>query len=209
MKRLPILLTLAVTVAAAGAAHADKLVIFKNGKAMRAHSVTQDGIWLKCEFENKNYISVKASSVAGIEEAAVGTNEGELRTNKVAAGSGYTPPASQGFSPNETQQHEMMQQQHQQAQQPPEHEEPGAALAEEQEAIRRQGGVVGGVGGGIRGGRRGGLSQQAGPIQGLQPLNQPQTPFQGRRALTQRDQQRRLSRFGQPDPQQEGNQDNN
>jgi hypothetical protein len=206
MKRLPVLLTVVVALGAAGAAHADKLIIFKNGKAMRAHSVAQDGVWLKCEFENKNFISVKASSVASIEEAAVGSNEGELRANKVAVGSGYTPPPNQGFSPNEGQQHEM---QAQHPQQPPEPEEPGAALAEEQEAIRRQGGVVGG---GIRSGRRG-LNQQANPVPGLQPLNQQQTPFQGRRSLSPREQQRRLSRFGQPDPsqqqQQEGNQDNN
>src|SRR5688572_32364573 len=109
MKRLPILLTVVAALAAAGSARADKLVIFKNGKALKATSVVKDGLWLKCEFDKGNFISVKASAVESIEEAAVGSNEGELRTNKVAPGSGYQPPAN--FNPNEPSQHEMAQQQ--------------------------------------------------------------------------------------------------
>lgn len=74
-------------------ASADKLVVFKNGKAMKVKSVTMDGKWAKCEFEDKNFISVHSSTILNIEDAASGSNAGELRPNQVAAGVGG------GFNP--------------------------------------------------------------------------------------------------------------
>ena len=177
MKRLLIALAL---VFIASPLPADTLVLFKNGKAMRVKSVTKDGQWLKCEFEDKNFISVPASGVLRVEEAALGGSGGELRPNQVAAGTGgaYVPPprggSDQGPPP------EM----------PPE-EDLAAAIAEEQAAVARQGpprpGVVGGRGN-LPGGR--GIpippGQNPGIQQGFQPLNQAGTPFQNRRLNEQR-----------------------
>ncbi len=81
----------------AGPAAADKLVVFKNGKAMRVKSVQNEGKWMKCEFEDKNFISVLASTVADVEEAVSSSSAGELRPTQVASssgggGGGYSPP---------------------------------------------------------------------------------------------------------------------
>jgi hypothetical protein len=205
---------------AAGPAHADKLVVFKNGKALKAKSIIKDGAWLKCEFEGNNSISVKASSVDSIEEAAVGSNEGDLRFNKVAASSGSFAPNRPPAAYTDEGHQEAQAQQAQAAQQQAQDEEAAmaAAAAEEAEARRQAGTAVGGNVNGLRAGQRGngiGLNQQNqngvnGGFQQFQPLNQARTPFQGRNGLTPRDQQRRLSRFGvQPQQQQpEGNQEN-
>ena len=217
MKRISRLMAIGLVLAAAGAAgpaHADKLVVFKNGKALKAKSVTKDGAWLKCEFEGTNFISVKASSVDSIEEAAVGSNEGDLRFNKVAASSGsYTPNRPPAYT-DEGHQEAQAQAAQQQAQD--EEAAMAAAAAEEAEARRQAGTAVGGGVNGLRAGQRAiGQNQNqngvnANTVNGFQPLNQSNTPFQNRRGITARDQQRRLSRFGvQPQQQQpEGNQDN-
>jgi hypothetical protein len=224
MKRISRLLAIGLVLAAgaaAGPAHADKLVVFKNGKALKAKSVTKDGIWLKCEFEGNNFISVKSASVESIEEAAVGSNEGDLRFNKVAASSGSFAPNRPPAYTDEGHQEAQAQAAQQQSQD--EEAAMAAAVAEEAEARRQAGTAVGGNVNGLRAGQRGsGIGQpnqnglnrnNANGFGQFQPLNQANTPFQGRGGITPRDQQRRLSRFGvqpqQQQPQQpEGNQEN-
>ncbi|MGH9866967.1 MAG: hypothetical protein ACREAA_02220 [Candidatus Polarisedimenticolia bacterium] len=214
VRTLAILLVLAVAGVFSGAVHADKLVVFKNGKALKAKSVVEDGQWLKCEFEDNNFISVKASLVQGIEEAAIGASDADLRFNKVAAGSGYTPPPAPraddgGGSAAQAAAQQQLQQQ--------EENDAAAAALEEQQAIQAQGGVFMGNKNGRRGLNPGNQQQmqqqqqQNGGIQGLTPLNQAQTPFQNRGLSPRQANQRRGSRFGaqpQGNNQQEGNEQN-
>jgi len=77
-----------------GSAWADKLVLFKNGKALRVKAAVPDGKWLKCDFENGNFMSVPAAEVRKVEDAALGGKEGTFRANQVAEGVGtpYSPP---------------------------------------------------------------------------------------------------------------------
>jgi len=167
---------------------ADSLVMFRNGKAMRVKSVIKDGDWLKCEFEDKNFISVPAAGVLKIEEAALGSTAGELRANQVAAGTGggYVPPPRDAGVPNEPAEEES-------APPPPDED----FLRQQQLQQQQQLGVVGGRGSlANRNGRAGvpippGTNpgvQQGVPqgIQGLQPLNQANSPFHNRRLSEQR-----------------------
>jgi hypothetical protein len=83
---------------AAPDAMADKLVIFKNGKAMRVKAATPEGKWLKFDLDGENFIAVRASEVQGMEDVAGGSSEGSMTPNQVAAGSGggaYSPRQSQ------------------------------------------------------------------------------------------------------------------
>ena len=88
----------AAVLAGGSPAFADKLVVFKNGKAMRVKSVQKDGTWLRCEFDNNDFLSVPANRVASIEDASAASPGKEVRVNQVAAGSGspYQPPQGQG-----------------------------------------------------------------------------------------------------------------
>lgn len=92
---------MALAIAALGArpALAEKLVIFKNGKALRVKSVTQDGKWLRLEFDGKDFMAIPFSGVASIEDSISNAGVGEMKLNQVAAGSGgggggggYVPP---------------------------------------------------------------------------------------------------------------------
>ncbi|HET9481328.1 MAG TPA: hypothetical protein VFP98_06180 [Candidatus Polarisedimenticolia bacterium] len=169
---------IAAVLAGPAPARADKLVIFKNGKSLRVKSAVKDGKWLKCQFEDKNSMSVLADGVLSIEEAALGAREGEFRANQVAVGSGYTPrsspvrPGAGGGQPAEISAQESA--------------DLAASIAEEQEARRlnppNQTGRPG------RRGRFGAVPQQPPIIQGLTPLNQTGTPFQSRqgRSLSNR-----------------------
>lgn len=87
-KRGLLVIVLAPTIMAfaTGAMAAEKLVIFKNGKAMRVKSAVHDGRWLKCGFDDKNYISVPASGVLRIEETTAGPDKAKIPANQVAAG---------------------------------------------------------------------------------------------------------------------------
>ena len=148
---------------------ADTLVLFKNGKAMRVKSVTKEGKWLKCEFEDKNFISVPAAGVLRVEEAALGGTAGELRPNQVAAGTGggYVPGPRGGGEPAP------------QIEPLPEED----TTEGDKEDFLRQPAVVG------RTNFRGipiPPGQNPGIQQGLGPLNQPNTPFQNRRLNEQR-----------------------
>ncbi|HEY3176215.1 MAG TPA: hypothetical protein VGK94_10725 [Candidatus Polarisedimenticolia bacterium] len=92
------LIGMAALMSLSSPALADKLVIFKNGKAMRVKSAVPNGKWLKCELDDKNFISVHESTILVIEEAALGGSAGEHRTNQVATGTGggYVPSAGGG-----------------------------------------------------------------------------------------------------------------
>jgi hypothetical protein len=83
------------SLAGSSPALADKLVIFKNGKAMRVKSVTKDGNWLKCEFDNNDFLSVPADRIGSIEDASGTLPASNTKINQVASGSGggaYQPP---------------------------------------------------------------------------------------------------------------------
>lgn len=151
---------------------ADTLVMFKNGKAMRVKSATKEGQWLKCEFEDKNFISVPAAGVLKVEEAALGGTAGELRANQVAVGTGggYVPGPRGG--PDAAP-----------ASEPPVEEDP-ATTAGDQEDFLRQQAVAGRASFAGRDKFRGTPippGQNPGVQQGLQQLNQPGTPFPNRR----------------------------
>lgn len=184
------LVALAALFSVSSPALADKLVVFRNGKAMRVKSATKDGKWLKCEFEDKNYISVPGSTVLAIEEAALGASTGDLRPNQVAAGSGggYVPgprggdagpPPEAPLSDNQISD-----------------DDPSIGVEEEQ-AYQRQKAMEAQAAAGRRGMTRGipiAPGQNPGAIQqgltgipgGFQPLNQATTPFQNRRLNTRR-----------------------
>jgi hypothetical protein len=70
-----------------GSAKADKLVIFKNGKALLVKSVEQDGKWVKCSFGGDDSMSVPAASIAEVTEAEIGQNtRGDDAPNQLAQG---------------------------------------------------------------------------------------------------------------------------
>lgn len=64
----------AALLALTSTATAEKLVVFKNGKVMLAKSVTEEKEWLKCEFENGNFMSIPRKGVASIEESTLPEN---------------------------------------------------------------------------------------------------------------------------------------
>jgi hypothetical protein len=192
LRRIAIMLTITLSILCltSGPASADKLVLFKNGKAMRVKTVTSDGQWLKCEFEDKNFLSVRASSVLGVEDAVLGSQTGELRPNQVAVGVGGGafnpgpagigaggPPPEVAQSADEAQDQADLQ----------------AAIAEEQAARNGQPQVQQGQQFGVNNGfgrraSRIGGQPQANPFQpgGLQPLNQNGSVVFPNRGLTQR-----------------------
>jgi len=167
---------------------ADNLVIFKNGKAMRVKGYAKEGKWLKCQFEDKNSISVPLGTVLSIEEVTGNSREGELRPNQMAAGTGApysggaqgpvgdvgVPPEAQPAYDNAQEQADIQ-----------------AQFAEEEAARRLQQQQASGL---ATRGRRGGPVQpgqllpgqpasqpgQPGFLGGFQPLNQAGTPFQNR-----------------------------
>ena len=190
IRRASIILSIIVSIfcLAPGPASADKLVVFKNGKAMKVKSITHDGKWLKCEFDDKNYLAVEATKVLNIEEVAVGSSAGELRPNQVVAGGvgGFSPgpggigaggvPPETAPAPDESAQ---------------EQADIQAAIAEEQAARQAQAqqqglGVNNGANNGLgrRGTRIGGQPVGQPNQNGLQPT-QPGSIFQNRN-LTQR-----------------------
>src|SRR5262245_42516703 len=111
---------------------ADSLVMFKNGKAMRVKTVTKQKDWLKCEFEDKNFISVPASSIARIEEADLGGKACELRATPVETGTGggYVPPPRDQSVQNDP---------------PPAEEEQVQPSPQDEDFLRQQGVGVNGV----------------------------------------------------------------
>lgn len=157
---------------------ADTLILFKNGKAMRVKSVTKDGQWLKCEFEDKNFISVPASGVLKLEEAALGGTAGELRPNQVAVGSGggYVPGPRGGPDSGQATEAPVEADSDTTADDPEDYmrADPVAARAEAAGRYNFRGGVPIPPG------------QNPGVQQGLQQLNQPRTPFANRRLSEQR-----------------------
>ncbi len=93
-----VLASLSALVLATPDAMADKLVIFKNGKAMRVKSATLESKWLKFDLDGENFIAVRASEVEAMEDVAGGSSEGSLTPNQVADGSGggaYSPRQNQ------------------------------------------------------------------------------------------------------------------
>ena len=71
----------------ATAAHADKLVVFKNGKAMKIKNVTEDGQWLRLEFDDDNFMAVPRSGIETILEAAPGSANAAPAANQLVPGS--------------------------------------------------------------------------------------------------------------------------
>jgi len=180
---------LALVCLCASPAHADKLVIFKNGKALRVKSITHDGKWMRLEFDGKDFLAVPASGIATVEDSFANSAVGELKLNQVAVGSGgvggggYSPPPprneDQGLPPDINA-----------GQEQADADDAQAALVEEQAAKQNQ--LNGYVGAGAPiGGRRGrALSNQQQQMQqgvipgipgGLQPIGaQPNQPFNNR-----------------------------
>jgi len=90
-----ILLLAAVFAFAVAPAHADKLVMFKNGKAMKIKDVQKDGEWLRLLFDDKNFVAVRMAEVDDIIEAAAGSTTaapGE-RVNQLVEGQRGLPSA--------------------------------------------------------------------------------------------------------------------
>ena len=186
--------TLVILCFAQSPASADQLVVFKNGKAMRVKSTVHDGKWLKCEFEDKSFLSILNSQVSSVEEATLASNNANLRVNQMVAGSGGGGgfnPGPQGLGAGGL---------------PPDVPAPAAddsaqeqadvanAIAEEEAARRassqQPNAPFGSQSGptGRRGSRFGGTAQPFQPFQqgGIQqPNQQQQSPFQNR-SLTQR-----------------------
>ncbi len=65
---LPILLLLGTA-----PGRADKLVVFKNGKALLVQTVETQDQWLKLGFDRDNFLSVPAASVTAVEETETAT----------------------------------------------------------------------------------------------------------------------------------------
>ena len=189
-----------------GEARADKLIFFKNGKALRVKSVKEDGVWLRCVLEDKNVLSVPNSGVQSIAEASTPAREGP--TNQVAVGTGtpYTGRGGGGGGGGEQPDYAAA-------------AEAAAAAAEAQEqathaANQEQTGVTAagapraGFGRNAVGGRRGGVGAQPNAsnnpmLPGFQPMNQAVSPFPNRnRALNQQPQRNNPGRFRAQVPQQ-------
>lgn len=188
LRRVGILLLVLVAILSLTprAALADKLVVFKNGKAMKVKSISQDGKWVKCEFEEKNYLAVEASRILSVEDVVPGSSAGDLRPNQVIAGSGggYTPAPGgyNGLPPDVPSSPDGAQEQ----------AEAQAALAAEQQAsqeAQQQSGVIGigrrgarvgrGVTGAAQFGQAGAQQGQNGSIfqnRSLTQGNRPQPP---------------------------------
>ena len=88
MRKTPLIALVAASVLlAATAAHADKLVVFKNGKAMKIKNVTEDGQWLRLEFDATNFMAVHRSRIETILEAAAGSADAAPAANQLVPGS--------------------------------------------------------------------------------------------------------------------------
>lgn len=71
MKRIiRTLLPVLVVSLAAGPALADKLIVFKNGKVMRAKDVTPDGKWTYADLGKGATVGVRTSDIQSIEDSA-------------------------------------------------------------------------------------------------------------------------------------------
>ncbi len=201
-------LALLVICPAASILHAEKLVVFKNGKAMRAVSVVEEGPWLKCEFGDGNYAAIPRRSVESIEEAALLPPGAGSAANQLVDG----PRGAANFTPSSP---------------GPEISSPSVgagrlgrnapavgdeggvvdeeearrqALEEEAEALRGGGGPVDAFG-------RRSVPLNNVPIQGLQPLVQPApnqaiSPTDGRRGIGRKRDRGNVTQLpGQSEPQ--------
>lgn len=76
-KTIRALLPLLVVTLAAGPALADKLVVFKNGKVLRAQGVTSEGQWTYADLGKGATVGVRTADILRIEESAGGGKKTE------------------------------------------------------------------------------------------------------------------------------------
>ena len=69
-----------------GPAMADKLVIFKNGKALLASTAEEDGQWLKVSFGGDDWMSVPVTSIAEVIDAALAPGARAAAPNQLVEG---------------------------------------------------------------------------------------------------------------------------
>jgi len=80
-------LAILVAALAGGTAFADKVILFKNGKSMRAKTVKDDKGWSRLEIDG-GVIGVKSSEIALVQEASGGSPAKESLPNQAAGGGG-------------------------------------------------------------------------------------------------------------------------
>lgn len=87
---------------APSAVFADKLVVFKNGKSIRAKGIQKEAKgWTRLELDGGNSMGVRTSQILGVEEAGTaGPGKAESVPNQATTGGGggYVPPPA-AYSP--------------------------------------------------------------------------------------------------------------
>lgn len=89
---------LAISIGAAGPALADKLIVFKNGRTMRAKVVNEEKGWTRLELDGGNVVGFRTALVLSIEETSGSPAKIEL-PNLAAAGGGGGAAYASGSSP--------------------------------------------------------------------------------------------------------------
>ena len=189
-----------------GPAHADKLVVFRNGKALLVKSVDEGDGWLKCEFEDGNFMSVPMKSVKNIQDSVLQPSRSVTANQVSEGGPGYTRGGAVSPGPGGR---NLGREQADQLEAAPPTDEAAIALQEE-EAIRSA--PQPGLPRSFRRGTRTPGNNAAGNIQnpaGLTPLNQVRAPFGGRGAVGSRNPGRVVdpSQDQQPQPNQNADSD--
>jgi len=104
-RRVAVLAFVAASAAfAAGPVHAEKLIVFKNGKTIRAKSIKQEKGWSRLELEGGNLVGVRTPLILSVEEASGGpAGKAESVPNQAsvggAGGGGGFSAAPQAYSP--------------------------------------------------------------------------------------------------------------
>ena len=197
--------TLGVGALLSGEARADKLIFFKNGKALRVKSVKEDGVWLRCELEAKNVLSVPNAGVLSIEEASTPAREAPMNQVAVGTGTPYTGRGGGGGGGGEQPDYAAAAEAAAAAAEA--QEQATHAANQEQTGVTAVGGPRSGFGRNAVGGRRGAVGAQPNAannpmLPGFQP-NQSNSPFPNRnRSLNQQQQPQRNNpaRFRQQVP---------
>jgi hypothetical protein len=93
--RLAVLLAI-VAFLAGSEVRAEKLVVFKNGKAIRVKTVSQERGWARLELEGGAVLGVRSSQISVVDDAGnstVGKLDAVQNQASVGGAGGYVPPA--------------------------------------------------------------------------------------------------------------------
>jgi len=187
MRKAALILAILSAGALAAPAHADKLVVFKNGKALLVKKAEKADGWLKCEFEDGNFMSVPMKGVSQIMDSSLKASHGSTANQVAEGGPGYSrgaqasPPGRGGRLGRDD------------ADSPDEPQADGAAAALQEEQELRSVPQPGLPRSFRRGNRTPGnnavVNSPRGNVpnsNGLTPLNQVRAPFGGRGAVGNR-----------------------